>query len=338
MTGYMVTLPKNKTELFCWIEADRMANRVLREFFSEREVVTEERRMRYDNRPIGTYWERLNSLFYVANPYRLPTIGWASDIQAYTRAKLEDHVKRFYTPDNALMVFVGNVDTTQTFNMVKKYFSDIPRAAKPIPQVVTREPAPIGQTRFTMRSPAQPRIDMLWHVPGYHNSDLYALDIAGDVLSGKSGRLYQKLINEKGLCTSIDADLDMKLTDGSFEISATLKAGVSPDTVEHLILDELARLSKDPPSKSEIERVTNNMTMDFVTRLKSLEGLSDELARFERLGTYRDLFTYPDSIAAVKPETIPLVLKKYLVPDLMTVGTMLAEPGAKNEVGEEGQE
>ena len=267
MTGYLVTLPKNKTELFCWIESDRMANRVLREFFSERDVVAEERRMRYDNRPIGTYWEHLNALFYIANPYRFPTIGWPSDIQAYTRVKLEEHVKKYYTPDNALMVFVGNVDTTQTFNMVKKYFEKIPRAVKPVQQVVTREPAPVGQTRFTMQSSAQPRIDILWHVPGYPNSDLYALDIAGDVLSGKSGRLYQKLVNEKGLCTSIEAGLDMKLTDGNFDVSATLKNGVSPDTVERLILDEVAKLVKDAPSKSEIERVTNNMNCATGTKI-----------------------------------------------------------------------
>ena len=156
MTAYIVTLPKNKVELFYWIESDRMRDPVLREFTSERDVVMEERRMRIDNKPDGRYGERLNALFDIASPYRTPTIGWPSDIRGYTRSKLEQHVHRFYTPDNAVIILVGNIDTVKAKRDVERYFGSIPPAPQPKQEPITREPAPIGETRYTVYDHAAP--------------------------------------------------------------------------------------------------------------------------------------------------------------------------------------
>ena len=151
MTAYIVTLPKNKVELFYWIESDRMAHPVFREFYSERQVVLEERRMRYENQPANRFYEYLNSLFYIAHPYRLPTIGWKSDIENYTIQDLAGHVKQFYTPDNAVIVMVGNIDPVKAVSDIKRYFGSIPRAATPKQEVVTREPVPMARrvSRYT---------------------------------------------------------------------------------------------------------------------------------------------------------------------------------------------
>jgi predicted Zn-dependent peptidase len=326
MTAYIVTLPKNKAELFYWIESDRMQNPVLREFTSERDVVMEERRMRYDNRPVGRYWERLNALFFIADPYRNPTIGWASDIPAFTRAKLEKHINRYYTPDNAVLILVGNIDPLKAKKDIERYFGPIPRAKEPKEEVVTREPPPIGETRFTVHDDASPRIDMMFHLPGYPNEVLYKTDILEGIFSGRSGRLYHRLVDAEGLCTNTGANNNMQLNDSYFEIWAELKNNTDPAKVEKIIREEIARAASEPPSLKEMQRIKNEIRMSFITDLKSLEGLSDRLAWFERLGNWKNMLTYPDRIAAVKREEIPAVVGQYLDPAKMTIGILLQKP------------
>jgi predicted Zn-dependent peptidase len=323
MTAYIVTMPTNKVELFYWIESDRMANPVLREFFSERDVVTEERRMRYENRPIYNYYERLNALFYVAHPYRQPTIGWMSDIRAYTRQTLEDHIKKFYTPDNAVIVLNGNIDPAKALTDIRRYFGPIPRAARPKQEVVTREPAPIGETRFTVHDNAQPRIDIMFHTPGYPHDDLFKLDLVEGVLSGRSGRLYKRLVTDEKLCTDASASNNFRLHDSYFELWATLQNNADPLKVERIMMEELTGIAQKPPSAAEMDRIKNKIQMSFVSQLKSLEGLSDQLAWFERMGSWRDLMEYPDKIAAITSAMIPAVVKQYFKPELKTIGMLL---------------
>jgi predicted Zn-dependent peptidase len=327
MTAYIVTLPKNKIELFYWIESDRMRNPVLREFVSERDVIMEERRMRYDNKPIGRYWERLNACFYTASPFRNPTIGWASDIPAYSRDKMERHINKYYTPDNALVVLVGNIDPVKAKKGIERYFGAIPRAAKPKEEVITREPDPIGETRFTVRDNAAPRIDMLFHTPGYPSDALYKLDVVEAVFSGRSGRLYRRLVDKEGLCTSVGAGNGIQLFDSYFSIWAQLKNDADPARVEAIIREEIAALAKTPPSPVEMMRVQNEIKMDFVSELTSLEGLSDRLAWFERLRSWKDMSEYPKRIADVKREDIPAVVRQYLDPGRMTIGLLLQNAG-----------
>jgi len=322
MTAYIVTLPMNKIELFYWIESDRMKNPVLREFYSERDVVTEERRMRYDNRPLGRYFERLFAVFYIAHPYRIPTIGWMSDIRAYDRQLLDNHVRRFYTPDNAVIVLVGNVDAAKALKDIRRYFGKIPRAAVPKREVVTREPPPAGETRFTVRDDAQGRIDILFHTPGYPDSSLFALDVVEFVLEGRSGRLYNRLVTKESLCTDAGAENAIRLHNGYFHVWATMKTEADPARVEAILHEEIAALAAEPPAPEEMARVKNNIRMEFIRRLKSLEGLSDQLAWFERLRSWRDMMEYPDRIAAVSASDVAPVVKKYLDPKYQTIGVL----------------
>ncbi len=323
MTAYIVTLPKNKLELFYWIEADRMKDPILREFHSEREVVTEERRMRYENVPLNRYYEQLMALFYLAHPYRLPTIGWMSDIRSYTRELLQYHVNRFYTPDNAIIVLVGNVNPQSARSDIERYFGQIPRYSGPRREVVTREPEPLGEKRFTVYDKAKPRIDILFPTPGYPHPDLYQLDMVQGILSGRSGRLYRRLVLKEGLCTDVTASNAFRLHNGYFAVSAELRGDADPLKVEAIIREELKKLSSHPPTPAEMQRNKNTIRMEFVSGLSSLEGLSDRLAWFERLGGWKDLLDYPGKIAEVNPESIPAVVKTYLTPQRATVGLLL---------------
>lgn len=337
MTAYIVTLPRNKVELFYWIESDRMQNPVLREFHSEQDVVTEERRMRYDNRPLHHYWERLNALFFTAHPYRLPVIGWESDIRAYTTDKLMQHINQYYTPDNALIVLVGNVEPENALKDIDRYFGKIPPAQKMQPEVVTREPAPIGETRFTVVEEAEPRIDVMFHTPGYPHNHLYSLDIAESILSGRSGRLYKRLVDEEKLCTSVSAYNTFKLQDGYFHVSAQLKNDTDPSEVEKIIREELQKLTSKPPRETEMQRIKNKIRMSFVEGLKSLEGISDRLAWFERLGSWRDLMEYPEKIESIDRTSVPDVLAQYFKPDKATWGFMIP-PSPENKAEENSNE
>jgi predicted Zn-dependent peptidase len=320
MTAYIVTLPMNKVELFYWIESDRMQNPVLREFHSEQDVVTEERRMRYDNRPINRYWERVNALFHTAHPYRQPVIGWESEIRAFSTDKLMRHINQFYTPDNAVLVLVGNIDPKRAMEDVKKYFGKIPRAKTARDDVVTREPPAIGETRFTVREDIEPRVDVMFQVPGYPHGDLYALDIIEGVLSGRSGRLYKRLVDTEQLCTDAGASNAFRPHNGYFHIYASLKKGSDPARVEKIVREEIDKLTKEMPTEREITRVSNGIRMSFAAGLKNLEGISDQIAAYEQLGSWRIMFEYPEKIAAVSKNSIPGTAAKYLTPDLATWG------------------
>jgi predicted Zn-dependent peptidase len=334
MTAYIVTLPMNKVELFYWIEADRMQNLVLREFHSERDVVIDERRMRHDNRPLNRYFERLNALFYTAHPFRQPVIGWESDIRAYTKERLMRHINQFYTPENAVIVLVGNIDTATAMRDLNRYFGGIPRAAAARDEVVTRDPRAAGCTRFTMREDVEPRVDVIFQIPGYPHNDLYALDIIEGVLSGRSGRLYKRLVDQERLCTNAGASNSFRPHNGSFHIFATLKNDTDPARVEAIIREEIDKLIKEAPVDVEITRVSNSIRMSLAEGLKSLEGISDRLAWFERLGSWQDLFDYPRRIAEVERETIPKIAAEYLTPDLATWGFIVPKNVNANDEGD----
>lgn len=323
LTAYIVTLPQNKIELFFWIEADRMQNIVLREFFSERDVVIEERHMRYENKPANKYFEKLFELFYTAHPYRVPTIGWMSDLYSHSRKKLSEFVNRYYTPDNALVVFVGNVDKNKIVNLLDTYFSKVPRAASKKQEVSTREAPPIGETRFTMYEDVQPRLDILFHTPGYPHEDLYSLDVIEGLLTGRSGRLYQRLVNEEKLCTDAGAQNSFRLHDGYFHIFASLKNETRVEEVEKCIWDEIIKLTMKQPTDNDMTRIKNTIQMQFVTQLQSLEGQSDQLAWFERLRSWKDLLEYPAKIDQIIPEKISGSVDKYLSRTTATIGILL---------------
>jgi zinc protease len=198
--------------------------------------------------------------------------------------------------------------------------------------VVTREPPPLGETRFTVHDNAEPRIDIMFHTPGYPNDDLYKLDILEGILSGRSGRLYNRLITKDNLCVDAGASNAIRLHDSYFQVWAALKKNTDPAIVEKILLEEIAALSKTPPTAREMERNKNGIRMSFMSNLKSLEGLSDRLAWFQRLGSWKGILEYPDKINAIKPGDIPEVAAQYLNPEYKTIGILLPKaPSVSSE-------
>jgi predicted Zn-dependent peptidase len=327
MTAYFVTLPKNKLELFLWLEADRMQNAVLREFYPERDVVMEERRMRYEDSPLGRYFESLNSIFYEAHPYRIPTIGYASDIQHYTRELAEEHYRKYYGPNNAILVLAGEFDPASALPLIKKYFVGIPRG-EDFAEVVTREPEPEGEKRLTVhKDDAKPRYDLLFHTPGIPHEDVYALEILEGVLSGKSGRLHRKLVKELKIAVSTSAGNYVNKYHSSFIIRVQLGPEPQSDKVEEAVWEILRDLQEKSISQRELQRVKNQVAAHSLRKLRNLEHLATELAYYQMWGTWENINIFPESVEKIKAEDVLRVCKKYFHREKSTVGIVLPETG-----------
>src|SRR5688572_25406029 len=193
-TVYVVRVPKNRVELWAWLESDRLLNPVFREFYSERDVVFEERRLRTESTPLGKYDEAFAALFWEAHPYGWPVVGWASDIPSYTLAQAKDYFATYYAPNNLTSVLVGDFEPAQVKPLLDRYFGRLPAGKTAPPPVVTLEPKQLGEKRFRAEAETSPTVRMWWHGVGFQHKDRTTLDLLSDVLSGRTGRLYKGLV------------------------------------------------------------------------------------------------------------------------------------------------
>jgi len=331
MTAYFVTLPKNKVDLFLWLESDRMQNAVLREFYPERDVIMEERRMRVDDRPTGRYFEGLQALFYEAHPYRTPVIGWASDIAHFTREETWEYYRKYYKPNNAILVFSGDFDTEILLPKIRQYFGSIPRGEdfKPIH---IKEPEQDSEKRMIhYRSDAKPRYDLQFHTPAIGHPDLYALDIIEGVLNGRSGRLYKRLVEEEKLATAASAGNGMNKYISEFYVSVQLPSGVDPTDAENIVWDEIDKLQKDLISPRELQKVKNQAYASSVRALEELETVATRLAYYEMYGDWTLINTYPEKLRQVTAEDVRKVAQKYFHRSKATTGILIPEPGEEKQ-------
>ena len=329
MTAYFVTLPNNKLELFLWLESDRMQNAVLREFYPERDVVMEERRMRVEDSPTGRYWESLMGVFYEAHPYRFPTIGYPSDIRNLTREQADEHYRKYYKPNNAILVLAGDIDPKRALKEVKRYFGSIKRGSE-FPPVVTEEPQQPGEKRLTLRKgDAKPRYDLLFHTPGYPHDDLHALDIVEGVLSGKSGRLYKKLVKDLKIALSAGAGNGLDKFTSSFYVSVDLDGNPPLHKVEKAVWEVLHEMGQKPISERELARAKNQVAARSIRSLQNMEELATELAFWEMKGGWNHINKFPEAVQKVTAQQVQDVCKKYFYRKNSTVGVILPEEGVK---------
>ncbi len=327
MTAYIVTLPSNKLELFLWLESDRMSNPVMREFYTERDVVAEERRMRYEDSPYGRYYETLFASFYEAHPYRIPTIGYSSDIMQLTRDDAFNHFNQYYVPNNAFMVLIGDFNKDSVITKVKQYFSEIkPREINSIP--ITKEPEQIGEKRLKVKKDAGPLVTVLYKTPPISDSSIYALDLFSTILSGKSGRLWKTLVDKKRLCASVSAGFGLRRYGSYFYIQADLMESASHAEVEEIIFSEINRLTKEEVSERELQKVKNQAEADYINGLRSNERLADQLAWAENsAGSWRFLNTYRLKISETKSNDITTAISKWITEKNRTTGWLIREKG-----------
>jgi predicted Zn-dependent peptidase len=330
VTRYSVSLPANRLPLWAAVEADRMANPVLREFYKERAVVMEERRLRTDDSPTGLLYETFAAAAFQAHPYGFPTIGWAGDIEGLTPAVTEQFFRAHYGPANAVVSLVGDIDPSKVITLVEEAFGRIPPGGVP-PRVMTVEPPQRGERRVEVEFDAEPVLLIGYHKPGLEHPDDFVFDVIDSILSeGVTSRLFHRLVREKQLAASVGVEANYPgVRDANlFVITAVPLAPHTTTEVEQAIYEELKRLEQEPVTTHELEKVLNNLDAALVRSLRSNSGLAAQLAYFQTVsGTWRYLLQARDRIAAVKPMDIQRVAATYFVKSNRTVATLVKPAG-----------
>jgi predicted Zn-dependent peptidase len=326
ITRYTVSLPSNRLPLWAAVESDRMRGPVLREFYKERDVVLEERRLRTDDNPNGLLYEAFAAAAFEAHPYGFPTIGWASDIQSLTPAVTEAFFQTYYGPANAVIAIVGDIHPPDVIALIERTFGKIPAMTAP-PRVVTVEPPQRGERRLEVEFDAEPVLLLGYHKPALGHPDDFVFDVMDSILSeGQTSRLYQRLVREKRLATAIDTQTSFPGAQAPnlFVLSAVPLAPHTAREVEDAMTEELERLKAEPVEAAELEKVLNNLDAELLRSLRSNSGLASQLAYFQTVAKdWRYVLTARERIAAVTPADIQRVAAQYLTRSNRTVATLV---------------
>lgn len=326
VTRYMISLPSNRLPLWAAIESDRMANPVLREFYKERGVVMEERRLRNDDSPNGLLFETFTSAAFRAHGYGIPTIGWGSDILSLTPAATEAFFKAHYGPDQATIALVGDINPKETIALIEQTFGKIP-AAPPPPPLVTVEPEQRGERRVEVEFDAEPAVVIGYHKPALGHPDDDVFDVIDAVLSdGLTSRLHQTLVREKRLAASVGSDANHPgvRAPNLFIFTATPLAPHTTAEVEAAVYEEIERLKREPVASKELEKVLNNLDADLVRGLRSNSGLASQLALYQAVaGDWRYILKSRDKVAAVTAADVQRVAKQYFTKSNRTVAVLV---------------
>jgi predicted Zn-dependent peptidase len=324
LTSYLVSLPANKLELWAGIESDRMQNAVLREFYTERDVVMEERHRSYDSDPDGLLYENMLAAAFSVHPYRHPIIGWTSDITNLTPVEARSFMENFYAPANTVIALVGAVDFERAVALVERYFGAIPPGT-PVPEVTAVEPPQRGEKRIHIQFDAEPRLAMAWHKPTMPDRADYVFDLIDQVLAqGRTSRLYRALVIEKQLAASVATyGAPGNRYPNLFVVTAAPRNPHTLREVEEAVKAELKRLATEPVSAEELARARNRLRADRLRYLQSNGGLARLLTYYQSVtGDWRYLIDYDREIASVTPEEIMETARCCLVPANCTVATL----------------
>lgn len=321
-TTYLISLPSNKLELWAAIESDRMQNAVLREFYTERAVVMEERRRSYEAEPEGKLWETFIASSFNAHPVGQPIIGWMSDIANLTRTKAEGFLRRYYAPNNAIIAIVGDIDPDRTIALVERYFGSIPPGTA-VPPVAVEEPPQQGEKRIEVIGDAGAELLVGFHKPTIPHPDDLVFDVIDMLLAdGRTSRLHKKLVVEKQLVTGVGAfSAPGHRYPNLFIVSASPREPHTVAEVESALYEEFERLKNEPVTSRELQQILNRLEYEESRQMLSIGGLARNLTEYEAIaGSWRYLIDHRREIAGVKPEDIQRVAKKYLTRENRIVG------------------
>jgi predicted Zn-dependent peptidase len=328
-TSYIVSLPSNKTELWMSMESDRFFNPVLREFYKEKDVVMEERRMVTESQPVGRLLEEFLAIAYKAHPYGEPIVGHMSDLETLTRSEAEAFFKKYYLPSNLTVAIVGDVNPQKIKELAQRYFSRIPSGPKPDP-VETVEPPQLGQRRVTMQDPAQPFVLIGYHKPSINQPDNAVFDAITEIVGiGRTSRLYKSLVKEKKIAVASSGFPGMpgNKYPSLFLFYAVPARGRTNQECEEAIYTEIDKLKTEPVLPEELAKAKTRSRAGLIRQLASNSGLASLLTFYEVVtGDWRNLFKQLDDIDRVTAEDIQRVANKYFTTKNQTVGIIDTTP------------
>lgn len=316
VTNYQIKLPSNRLELWAWLESEKFLNPVFREYYAERKVVREERRMRYDSRPTSRLYELYLETSFGFSPYGKPVIGFPSNIEKLKLSDTKKFFKENYIPSRMVIAIVGDLEFEPTIAMIRKYFGRL--RAKPTPEFPPIE-MESGNVRKTATLYAKDRPYMItgWHKPSIRHPDNLAFEVLSRILTGgQNSRLVKKLVIEKKLATSVQAyngNPGEKLPN-DFSIFVRPYREDDYDTIENMIYEEFQSILKNSISQEELTRVKNGYLAELIRSMQSNAGLADSLTYYELLmGDYQEFYRFLDKVNQIAPEEIQQVISKYLL-------------------------
>ncbi len=331
-TTYIINLPSNRLELWANLESDRMENPVLREFYTEREVILEERRMRIDNSPSGVLYEQFLAAAFTAHPYQKPVIGWPTDIRFLSKKATEKFLKTFYSPNNAVVALVGDINPEEVIALLEKYFGHIPPQTLPRP-LSTKEPEQKGERRLEIQFDAEPMLLIGYHRPTLPHKDDYVFDVIHSILSsGRTSKLYKSLVRDKKIAASAGTfDTPGSRYPNLFVFNGAPRHPHTVQEVEEAFYEEIEKLKKEPISERELQKVVNQIEAGFIRGLGSNAGMASRISYFEILtGDWRYFLNHPKEIRKITPDDIMRVAKKYLSKQNRTVAVLVKKNGSKS--------
>jgi predicted Zn-dependent peptidase len=332
-TGYHYSLPENRLELWAYLESERFLHPVMREFYKERNVVIEERRLRTDSNPIGRLLEQFTAEAFEAHPYHRPTVGWMTDLNTFSATDAQNFFDKYYVPSNMVVAVAGDVRAAQALPILEKYFGRIP--ARPHPdETTTVEPPQNSERRVVLKERTQPLYLEGYHRPDFRSKDDAVFDAITDLMSeGRTSRLYRALVRDKKIASFSAgfSGLPGIKYPHLFAFYAFPLPGHTPQEVADAIHAEIDRLKKQDISDDELKMIKTRAKANLIRGLDDNEGLSMQLATYQtRYGDWRELFRSVDRIDQVTKADIRRVANETFVDTNRTVGmieTVTGPPG-----------
>ena len=327
-TGYIYSMPSNMIELWAALESDRFLHPVMREFYKERNVVMEERRMRTDSSPTGRLVEQFLGTAFMANPYHRPTIGFASDLQSFSATDAAAFFNDYYVPKNMVIALVGDLDPDKVMPIVERYFGQLPTGPKP-QELVTAEPPQNSVREVKLNDPSQPFYLEGYHRPSYLDPDDVVYDAITDIMSnGRTSRMYRSLVRDKKIAayaagfSGLPGDKYAHL----FAFYAVPLPGHTNQEMQKATAEEIARLKTQDVTDEELQMFKTRSKADLIRSLASNEGLAQNLATYQtRYGDWRELFRYLDRVDKVTKADIRRVANQAFQDSNRTVGIIETE-------------
>ncbi len=335
-TAYYFNFASDRWEIALEIEADRMGNCVFDrdEFEAEKKVVIEELKTSLDS-PWGLLMQELDASAFKVHPYRNPVVGWLQDVERATAEQQQAYYRRYYQPNNAILVLAGDFDTDRVLAKVSKLFGSIP-AGPPAPPMELQEPAQRGERRLVVRWRSKvPRLSIAYHAPEIAHPDTYALQTLAVVLAeGKASRLYQRMVEREQAVTFVSAEFGEAKDPTLFHIRSEARGSHSIDQIEASIYDEIKQVAANAVTAQELDRAKHQIEAHFILSRERTLDQAILLGQMETIGTLDYVDSYVRNIYSVTPEQIADVCDRYLNENNRTVGLLLTDGSDEDETEE----
>jgi zinc protease len=335
-TNYFELVPVNFLETALWLESDRMGFLLQAltqaKLDNQRDVVKNERRQNYENRPYGMTSIRVGELLYPADhPYHWPTIGYQEDLTAASLDDVKNFFSQWYNPNNACLVIAGDVKAADAKRLATRYFASLPAGPKPAPFTLKPVALDADERELIEDRVTLPQISLAWHTVPLWAPDDPALDVAAEILAqGKSSRLYQRLVYREQSAQNVSAFQFSRELAGSFMMSAQAREGFNLTQMETAIMEEVARLAKDGPTEDEMTRARNGAEARSVYALQTLLGKADRINSYMTFRGRPDLFNEElENVRKVTAADVKRVVQTYLTRPHVILSTV---PNGKKEL------